>query len=123
MKTKQAEQTSVRFAPVSAEIQALGERTFRKMILNEVTSAKAKRSQDYFTRIMNENILFPGTTFLVTSRGFAYSWLKAQGWSESERGFGSLDYTIFSKKPVDAPLSDEAFRDEFLNKVQGDFAR
>jgi hypothetical protein len=73
--------------------------------------------------MMAEPIEMPGFPQIIVSRHFAYHWLKACGWDVSERGYGSLDYTIFAKQAVDYPLTDEAERDRWLGQVRNDYLR
>lgn len=67
-----------------------------------------------FQEIMDEHVQFPGFPQLITTRGFAYSYFKALGWDESERGFDSLDYMIFARKPVNEPLTETATTEHYL---------
>ena len=73
--------------------------------------------------VMAEHIFMPGFLDMIVHRGFAYQWLKDCGWNPSERGFGSLDYQVFSKRPVEYPLTEDAIRDTRLNEVRADFIR
>lgn len=68
---------------------------------------------------MAEAICFPGFPQIIVDRGFAYQWHKARGWDESERGFGSLDYFIFSAPAVDLPFTDPQARDYWLDRTVG----
>jgi hypothetical protein len=75
------------------------------------------------TRIMDEHVEMPGFPQIIVARGFCYQWLKARGWKESERGFGSLDYTAFARRAVDLPLTNPTERDYLLKQVENDYRR
>jgi hypothetical protein len=72
---------------------------------------------------MAEPIRFPGFPQILVTRGFAYQFLESCGWDRSERGFGSLDYTVFAARPVSEPVTDEAERDFWLDRVRPDYTR
>ena len=74
--------------------------------------------------VMAEHILMPGWLggFIVT-RDFAYQWLKAQGWNPSDRGYGSLDHTVFIKPAVDDELTPIDERDRICSQIAGAYAR
>lgn len=81
------------------------------------------KRQTLLTELMNEAVEFPGLPQIITTRGFAYQWLKDCGWNESERGYGSLDYIVFARKAVDLPLYDGVLRDNLLAQVRHDYIR
>jgi hypothetical protein len=70
--------------------------------------------------MMSEHVEMPGFPQVIVQRGWLYQFLKGCGWSESERGFASLDYTVFARKAVDLPLTEPAQRDYWLNKVRAE---
>lgn len=74
-------------------------------------------------RLMADHIEMPGFPQIIVTRHFAYQWLVACGWSQSETGCGSLDYAIFSKSAVSNELTDEETRDHFLAEVRPDYIR
>lgn len=67
-------------------------------------------------RIMDEHIELPGFPQIVVRRGWAYQFFKSLGWSESDRGFGSLDYSIFAKAVTSRELTPDADREAWLNE-------
>lgn len=77
----------------------------------------------HFQAIMDQVIEFPGFPQVLTTRGFAYSWLSERGWDQSERGYGSLDYAVFAKDAIKAPATPAAERDHWLGQVSADYAR
>ncbi len=60
---------------------------------------------------------------IIVTREFLYKFLAECGWSKSERGYGSIDFSVFGRSPVDAPLTDEARRDELLTQVSYAYRR
>lgn len=70
------------------------------------------------TVVMAEPIRLVGFPSLIVTRAFAYGFLQTVGYDKRERGFGSLDYAVFGKPPVDLPLIDEATRDFFCAEYQ-----
>jgi hypothetical protein len=57
--------------------------------------------------VMDEHVALPGCPEIVVTRGWAYRWLTTTlGFDPKERGFGSVDYMVFGRREVDAPLSD-----------------
>ena len=75
------------------------------------------------TRLMYEAVDFPGFAGLVVTREFLYFYLKSCGWDPCERGFASLDYMVFGRPKVDAPLSDPSTRDSLLSAIRPDHVR
>jgi hypothetical protein len=69
-------------------------------------------------KVMAEAIHMPGFPDLIVTRHFCYQWLTSCGWSQSERGFASLDYLVFAAPTADYPLTDEAERDRLLGQVR-----
>lgn len=66
-------------------------------------------------RLMNEHVTMLGMPHVIVTREFCFSWLKANGgFDPKAKGFASLDYAVFGRKAVDAPLTDEAKRDRLL---------
>jgi hypothetical protein len=82
-----------------------------------------KMQPSLLTRIMAEHVEMPGFPQLIVTRGFIYQWLKSLGWDESERGFSSLDYTVFGRASVQAELTDEETRDHYLIPLQDVYER
>jgi hypothetical protein len=74
-------------------------------------------------KMMAEHVSMPGFPQLIVTRHFCYHWLKERGWSQAERGFGSLDYTVFARDAVLLPLTPVDERDFWLNKVASDYQR
>lgn len=66
-------------------------------------------------QIMDEPVEYPGFPQIIVIRGWLYQHLKSLGWDESERGYSSLDYTVFSRQKVDQPVTDEETREYWLN--------
>lgn len=73
--------------------------------------------------IMSEHIPMPGFPQLIVTRHFCYQWLLSLGWSDSERGYGSLDYTTFAPTTTLSPLTPDTERDYWLGQVAEDFRR
>jgi hypothetical protein len=73
--------------------------------------------------LMAESIHMPGFPQIIVTRGFCYQWLTACGWSQCERGFGSLDYLVFAAPIAGYPLTDEATRDSLLAQVRHSYLR
>lgn len=73
--------------------------------------------------IMAEPVEMPGFPQLIVTRGFACQWLGDCGWSPAETGFGSLDYIVFSKRPIESPLMSVEMRDRYLAQVREDYLR
>jgi len=70
--------------------------------------------------IMDEHIHVPGAPQFVATRGFVYQWMVDRlGFDPSDRGFGSVDYAVFAAPKTAEPLTDAAFRDSFLNQIEG----
>lgn len=69
------------------------------------------------TRLMAEHIRLPGCPQVVCTRAFAMRWLLDAGHDPRERGFGSIDYMVFSSPAVDEPENTEEYA-EFLRQVQ-----
>lgn len=65
-------------------------------------------------KIMAEPIRLVGFPQIIVTRAFAYQWLKSLGWSERERGYGSLDHVVFLPAPSSEPLTDPDYRDGLL---------
>lgn len=82
-----------------------------------------KREPGIFDKLMAEAVHMPGFLDIIVTRGFCYQWLKACGWSECERGFGSLDYTVFARPVAEYELTDEAMRDDLLEQVRPSYLR
>ena len=79
-----------------------------------------KRRRNLFQELMDEHIRLPGVPQLVVTRGYAYQWLLMCGYDPAVKGFGSIDYAVFSPKPLEGPLMDlEPYR-EFLDGVLAD---
>ena len=74
------------------------------------------KRQTLLSQIMSEHIGMPGFPQIIVTRGYAYKYLKSLGWNESECGFGSLDYTVFSQTSTEAPLSEDM--DYWLQKPE-----
>jgi hypothetical protein len=72
------------------------------------------RGSRFLNEFMSEHIHVPGVPQLVVTRGFLYRYLRGLGWSDSERGIGSLDWTVLAARKTDEPLTDPEIRDEFL---------
>lgn len=73
--------------------------------------------------IMQEAIPMPGFPQLIVSRGWLYQWLVSCGWKMSERGYGSLDYIVFSTLKVANALTNIDERDYWLSQVRGAYDR
>ena len=71
------------------------------------------------TRLMGEHVEMPGFPQIIVTRHFVYHWLKARGWKPEERGFSSLDYTVFARAVSVLPLTEDAERDYWLGQVEG----
>lgn len=82
-----------------------------------------KTEHRILSKIMAEHVKMPGFPALIVTRGFIYQWLKSLGWRERERGFSSLDYTVFARHAVDKELTDEATRDHYLNTLKEVYSR
>jgi hypothetical protein len=82
-----------------------------------------KKRTNIMDSLMAESIHMPGFPQIVVTRHFCYQWLTDCGWSQSERGFGSLDYLVFAAASTELPLTDEAERDYWLGQVRSDFLR
>jgi hypothetical protein len=65
----------------------------------------------------------PGFPEIIVTRGFLYKFLADLGWDESERGFRSLDYTVFAPSAFNVPLTSDAERDLLLGRVREGFRR
>lgn len=98
------------------------------------TSKQAERGENdnrgIAARLMNEAVRVPGFPQIIVTRHFLYHWLKAQGWNEGRPNstqnnycFQSLDYAVFGRPTVDAPLTDEAERDRLLGMMSADLQR
>ena len=73
--------------------------------------------------MMAEHVEMVGFPQIIVTRDFMYQWLRACGWNPSERGFASLDYTVFARKVVDLPLTLDAERDRWLGQVRDGYLR
>lgn len=85
-----------------------------------------KRTTDnrkLINRMMAESIQMPGFPQIVVTRDFLYQFLRECGWSPRDRGFGSLDYTVFYPSAVPERLTDEAERDRLLGQVRESYVR
>jgi hypothetical protein len=69
----------------------------------------------FFDKVMSEAICFPGFPQIIVTRGYVYSYLTKLGWDQSERGYGSLDYTVFASPVVAATLTAPEIREHYLN--------
>lgn len=78
---------------------------------------KPKR-RNIMDEIMAEPMRLPGCPQLVVTRDFAYQWLKSMGYDPSGKGFGSLDWLVFLKAPVDEALTDIETRDTICKKLE-----
>ena len=79
--------------------------------------------ESLLTKIMAESIHMPGFPDIIVTRGFCYQWLTECGWSQSERGFGSLDYLVFAAPVAQFPLTRERQRDRLLKQVRPGYLR
>lgn len=82
-----------------------------------------RKPHNLVSKIMVEVIKFPGFPEILVTRHFAYHWLKTCGWDAAERGFGSLDYIVFSKPAIDTPATPDDERDHYLSQVHHDYLR
>lgn len=71
------------------------------------------RNATIVDRLMGEHIEMPGCPQLVVTRAEAWHFLASIGCETDTRKsqFGSVDYMVFRRNAVDAPLSNPAFRD------------
>lgn len=79
------------------------------------------RKPKLFDLIMAEPIRFPGFPQIIVTRGFAYQFLTECGWNQSERGYGSLDCTVFMPKASTESLTDAIERDYWLGQVRPEY--
>lgn len=57
--------------------------------------------------VFDEHITLPGAPQIVVTRGTAYRFLRYNlGLDPSARGFASMDYLVFARPEVAAPLTD-----------------
>ena len=80
-------------------------------------------SRDTMTQLMGEHVEMPGFPQLIVTRHFVYYWLKAHGWKPEERGFGSLDYTVFGRAASALPCTENVERDYWLGQVESAYIR
>ena len=65
--------------------------------------------------IMAEPIRMPGFPQIIVTRGWLWIWLVDKlGCNPRERGIGSVEWTIFSRPPVEAELTPDAERDALV---------
>ncbi len=74
----------------------------------------APRKPSFFQQIMDEHVHMPGFPQLIVRRGYVHSYYKRLGWDESERGYGSLDYTVFASPKTSEPLTEADFVEDCL---------
>lgn len=67
--------------------------------------------------MMNETVEMPGFPQILVNRGWLYQFLKGCGWNESERGYASLDYTVFNRNAVNSSITLEEVRDQLLAPI------
>lgn len=68
--------------------------------------------------LMQEPIRCPGVPQLIVTRACAHAFLKRT--RTDGPGFGSIDYAVFSPKPVSEPLTDPDTVAQFLAAVERD---
>lgn len=73
-----------------------------------------KRKQSLLDKLMAESVEMPGFPQIIVTRGWLYQFMRSYGWPESERGFGSLDYTVFSRNAVAHETTEPELRDKWL---------
>jgi hypothetical protein len=83
----------------------------------------AKKRASIMDKLMAEPIHMPGFPDIIVTRHFCYQWLTGCGWSQSERGFGSLDYLVFAAPKTEHTVTDETERDCWLGQVRHDYLR
>lgn len=69
-------------------------------------TAHYRRRHNIMDEIMAEPVRMPGFPQLIVTRAFAWDWLAELGYRPNERGFGSMDYMVFGKPPVELPMTD-----------------
>ncbi len=80
------------------------------------------RRQNALDEIMSEPIKMPGFPQIIVTRGWLWKWLIGMGCNPRERGYGSVEWAVMDKPPVDAALTPETERDYFLLPLADEYA-